>query len=261
MKVSNKVAFLTGGTGGLGAEAARALIREGAKVIITDVNEEAGTALARQIGATFYKHDVTDLNQWQELVARAISEHGRIDILVQFAGIEGDITKDVFHTEPSMWNKVIAINLTGTFYGCRTVVPHMMERGTGSVINISSIVSFMTTAGPAAYGASKAGVQHLTTSVAVAASKGGNRVRVNSVHPGVIKTRMTDNIIAQMAQNLGVDEAAAEAQLMSGCPFQKRGMPVDVANLVLFLASDDSEYVTGSAFQVDGGWHLKDTGA
>lgn len=259
MKLTEKIAFITGGAGGLGAETARLLAQEGAKVIITDLHQEAGAAVAEEIGGAYYQHDVTQFDQWQELVAKVIADYGQIDILVQFAGIEGDFTKDILHTEPVMWNKVLAINLTGTFYGCRTVVPRMMDHGTGSVINISSIASFMATSGPGAYGASKAGVQHLTTSMAVAASKGGQRVRVNSVHPGVIKTRMTDNIIVEMAQALGVDEAAAEAQLMSGVPFLKRGTPMDVAKLVLFLASDDAAYVTGSHYQIDGGWHLKDT--
>lgn len=259
MKLKGRVAFITGGAGGLGAETARHLAREGAVVAITDLDDAAGQALASEIGGHYYRQDVTDFERWQTLVAEVAGTLGGIDILVQCAGIEGDFTKDVLHTEPGMWNKVIAINLTGTFYGCRTVVPHMMERGQGSVINLSSIASFMATSGPGAYGASKAGVQHLTTSVAVAASKDGQRVRVNSVHPGVIKTRMTDNIVAEMAVALNVDEEAAERQLMSGVPFKKRGTPEDVARLILFLASDDSAYVTGSAYQVDGGWHLKDT--
>lgn len=259
MKLTNQIAFITGGSGGLGAEAARLLAKEGATVIVTDLQSEAGEVIASEIGGVFYQHDVTNFEQWQEVVSKVISEYGRIDTLVQFAGIEGDFTKDVLHTEPAMWNKVINVNLTGTFYGCRTVVPRMMERGTGSVINISSIASFMATSGPAAYGASKAAVQHLTASVAIAASKGGGSIRVNSVHPGIIKTRMTDNIVVEIAQAMGVDEVAAETQLMSSVPFKKRGTPKDVANLILFLASEDSKYVTGSHYQVDGGWHLKDT--
>lgn len=259
MKLAGKTAIITGGTGGLGSATAKEFAIQGAKVIITDLDDAVGRILSDELGGEFFQHDVTDFDRWKRIVATVLNEYGKIDILVQCAGIEGDFTKDVLNTEIETWNKVMAINLTGTFLGCRAVVPQMMEAGSGSVINLSSIASFMATSGPGAYGASKAAVQHLTTSVAVAASKGGRRIRVNSVHPGVIKTRMTDNIVSEMAQALGVDEILAEKQLMSGVPFQERGTPQDVAKLILYLASDDSVYVTGSAYQIDGGWHLKDT--
>lgn len=257
MKVKDKVAFITGGTGGLGAEAARLLAHEGATVVVTDLARDAGEQLAAEVNGFFFEHDVTNFQQWQSLADRVVADHGQIDILLQCAGIEGDLTRDVLHTEPENWRKVIEVNLTGTFYGCRTIIPHMRQRGSGSVINISSIASFVATSGAAAYGASKAGVQHLTSSVAVAAAQDGRRVRVNSVHPGVIKTSMTDRIIETIAENMGFDLEAAEAQLMSGALFPKRGTPRDVANLVLFLASEESQYVTGSAFQIDGGLHIK----
>lgn len=256
MRVQNKIAFVTGGAGGIGAECARRLAAEGAKVIITDMDEAAGTAVAREVGGDFHRLDVTDLDAWQRVAAAAIDKHRDIDIFLQCAGIEGDLRQDCLDTHPDVWNKVLAVNLTGTFWGCKTIVPTMLRKGTGSVILLSSISSYMATPALTPYGVSKAGVQHLSRSVAMVGARNGARVRCNSVHPGVIKTRMTDNIILELSQARQITEVEAEVALMSAVPFRARGTPEDVAGLVLYLASDESAYVTGSDFKIDGGWHV-----
>jgi 3(or 17)beta-hydroxysteroid dehydrogenase len=260
MRVEGKVAVVTGGAGGIGAETARVLVREGAKVVIADVVEPAGQALAREIGAKFHKHDVTDEKQWQALVGGVIATHGQIDVLVNAAGIEGDLSKGGFDVPLAEWRRVLAINLDGTFLGCRTCLPKMLARGTGSIVNIASIVSGFATPTALAYGASKAAVAQLTRSFAMHGAANDKRVRCNSVHPGVIKTRMTDNIITEFGKMQNLSPEQSETAIMSVVPFKVRGTPADVANLILFLASDESAYVTGSEFQVDGGWHVINAG-
>lgn len=260
MRVADKIAIVTGGASGIGAECARTLVREGASVVIADISEEAGAALARKLGATYLRHDVTSLDSWRDIVAMVLQQHGRIDILVHCAGIVGNVKQSCLDTTPEEWNRVIQVNLTGTFWGCKAVVPEMLKRGTGSVVLLSSIVSYMATSVATPYGVSKAGVQQLTRSVAIVGAKAGSRVRCNSVHPGSIRSPMTDGIIADLAQAQGLPLADAERALMSGVPFGMRGEPSDVANLVLYLASDEAKYVTGSDFKVDGGWHIVDAG-
>lgn len=141
MRVDGKVAVVTGGSGGIGAETARTLAREGAKVVIADVVEPAGQATAREIGAKFYKLDVTNEQQWQALIGDVVTTHGKIDVLVNAAGIEGDLSKGGLDIPLAEWRRVLAINLDGTFLGCRTCLPKMLARGTGSIVNIASIVS------------------------------------------------------------------------------------------------------------------------
>ncbi|PLP59104.1 hypothetical protein CYK37_11475 [Mesorhizobium loti] len=260
MRVADKIAIVTGGASGIGAQCARTLIREGASVVIADISDEAGAALAREIGAAYARLDVTSLVSWRDMVAAVLQQHGRIDILVHCAGIVGNVKRSCLDTTPEEWNRVIEVNLTGTFWGCKAVVPEMLKQGTGSVVLLSSIVSYMATSVATPYGVSKAGVQQLTRSVAVVGAKDGNRVRCNSVHPGSIRSPMTDGIIADLAQAQGLSLADAEHMLMSGVLFGMRGEPSDVANLVLYLASDEARYVTGSDFKVDGGWHIVDAG-
>lgn len=260
MRVKDKIAIVTGGAGGIGAACARLLALEGATVILTDINELHGQMLASEIGGKYWNHDVTSLQAWGEIVAAVIAEHGRIDIFVHCAGIIGKINEACLDTSPEEWNQVISINLTGTFWGCKSVVPEMLKQGTGSVVLLSSIVSFMATSVATPYGVSKAGVQHLARSVAMAGARNGNHVRCNSVHPGSIVSPMTDRIISDIAQSAGISTQEAEKVLVSDVPFGTRGEPLDVAYLILYLASDEAKYVTGSEFKVDGGWHVIDAG-
>ena len=258
-RVKDKVALITGGAGGLGGATARRMAEEGAHVVLADLADDAGQTLARELGGDFHHLDVTNEAQWAR-VAQAVSQaHGRIDILVNGAGIEGDFVNGSPETTSlEQWRKVLSVNLDGTFLGCKHVLPVMKRSGRGAIVNISSMASFLGTPVNVAYGASKAGVQQLTKSVAVFGSRGGMKIRCNSVHPGVIRTRMLDEIYKQIGQVANVSAEEAEQLSLRQVPFGEVGEPDDVAWLILYLACDESKYVTGSEFMVDGGWHLVD---
>ena len=258
-RVQDKVALITGGAGGLGGATAQMMAREGAKVVIADLADEAGQALAQQIGGDYQPLNVTSEDSWKAAVAAVDRQHGRIDILVNGAGIEGDFVRGSPETTSlEEFHKVLAVNLDGTFLGCKHVLPVMRRAGRGSIVNISSMASFLGTPAATSYGVSKAGVQQLTKTVAVFGSRDGLKIRCNSVHPGVIRTRMLDHIYEQIGQLANVSAAEAELMSLKQVPFGEVGEPDDVAYLITYLASDESKYVTGSEFMVDGGWHLVD---
>ncbi len=258
-RLQGKLALITGGAGGIGEATARMFADEGARVVIADLAEEQGDVLARSIGCHFVPLDVTNEQQWADTVRRIDGQHHGIDVLVNAAGIEGNLEAgSPESTSYADWRQVHAVNLDGTFLGCRAVLPVMKRLGAGSIINISSIVAYFGSPLSVAYGSSKAAVQQLTKSVALHGSRDGKRVRCNSVHPGVIRTRMLRDIYATIARKLGISPAEAEQANLRAVPFGVVGEPLDVAYLNLYLASDESRYVTGSEFQVDGGWHLVD---
>jgi 3(or 17)beta-hydroxysteroid dehydrogenase len=256
-RAAGKVALITGGAGGLGSATARRLAEEGASIVVADLAEEAGEAVAKENGGEFLRLEVTSEDNWRAVVGAVKSKHGRIDVLVNAAGVEGDVINgSIESTSLDEWHKVLGINLDGTFLGCKHVLPVMAQAGRGSIINISSIVSYMSTPSTVAYGASKAAVQQLTKSVAVHGCRDGLKIRCNSVHPGVMQTRMIDSIMDQVGQMLNLTREQAEQGALSKVPFGHIGEPDDVAYLILYLASDESRYVTGSEFMVDGGWHI-----
>ena len=258
-RVQDKVALITGGAGGLGGSTARLMAREGAKVVIADLADDAGKALAAELGGDYQRLDVTSEDQWQSVVSAVTSKHGRIDVLVNGAGIEGDFVRGSPETTSlEQWRKVLSVNLDGTFLGCKHTLPVMRKAGRGSIVNISSMASFLGTPVNVSYGASKAGVQQLTKSVAVFGSRDGLKIRCNSVHPGVIRTRMLDHIFQQIGQLANVASDEAEQLMLRQVPWGEVGEPDDVGYLILYLASDEAKYVTGSEFMVDGGWHLVD---
>lgn len=259
-RFEGKVAIVTGAAGGLGGATAARLVREGATVVMTDVSDDAGQGLADEIGAHFIRHDVGDEDGWAQVAKAALRPTGRIDVLVNAAGIEGDLGHGKLQTSYAEFRRVCSVNLDGTFLGCMAIMPHMMDAGAGAIVNISSIVSFMGTPSALAYGVSKAGVEQLSRSLALIGAEDGKRVRVNSVHPGVIRTRMTDDIIAAFAASAGVGQAEAEAAVNSAVPFKERGEPEDIASMISFLVSDEAGYITGSAFRVDGGWSVTSAG-
>lgn len=246
-RLVGKVAVISGGARGMGASEAQLFLDEGAKVVITDVLDEAGKQTAQRLSpdgsrCMFLHHDVTNENDWSSVVAESIAAFGQIDILINNAGIfeRGSI----LDTQLKDFQRTIDINLTGVFLGMKAVAPHMVQRKTGSIVNISSVAGLAGTPGFVAYGASKWAVRGMTKGVAKELAPFG--VRVNSIHPGIIDTPML-----QTFDEAG--EGVREA-VRTRIPLGYEAEPIHVARLALYLASDDSAYSTGSEFIVDGGW-------
>ncbi|MFC4059292.1 glucose 1-dehydrogenase [Planomonospora corallina] len=239
--LDGKVALVTGGARGMGASHVRLLAAEGAQVVFGDVLAEEGKALAEETGAVFVPQDVTEPGDWERAVATAVETYGRLDVLVNNAGVLkfrriADMTLEEF-------GRVIDVNLKGTWLGVKSVIEPMKAAGGGSIVNISSIEGFIGAAGMSAYSASKFGVRGVTKAAARELAPFG--IRVNSVHPGAINTGMVrDPEIAA--------EVDGEAFLKS-MVIRRFAKPVEVSHVVAFLASDRSSYCTGSEFTVDGG--------
>jgi 3alpha(or 20beta)-hydroxysteroid dehydrogenase len=241
-RLDGKVALISGAARGQGEAEARLFAAEGAKVALADVLDEDGTTVAKDIGdnAMYLHLDVTDELQWQATVDKVIDRFGAIDILVNNAGVF-TITP-LTMTTVEEYRRVIDINQIGVFLGMKAVASHMTARATGSIVNISSVAGLQGSAGTIAYTASKFAVRGMTKVVAKELAPFG--VRVNSVHPGLIDTAMLRQI---------TDVVNDDAALKSRVPIGEFASADDVANLVLFLASDDSSYCTGAEFVVDGG--------
>ena len=234
-RVDDKVALISGGARGMGAADARMLVAEGAKVVIGDILDEQGTALAEELGeAARYVHlDVTSAEDWKFAVDTAVQTFGKLDVLVNNAGIaQAAPLKTVDMTR---WQKVLDVNLTGPMLGIKAVIEPMVAAGGGSIINISSIEGLRGAVWMHSYVASKWGLRGLTKSAALELAP--EKIRVNSVHPGFIRTPMTkhlpDNIVS--------------------APMGRPGTPEEVATFVVFLASDESSFSTGAEYVVDGG--------
>ena len=250
-RVQNKVAIITGAASGLGFAAARMLLEEGAKVILTDVNREVLGSMSERL-SDFSKsqfqaifHDVTQEESWIELINKTENDHGKINILVNSAGIS--LGADVVSTDFDIWKKVHQVNLDSVFLGCKYAVPVMGKYGHGSIINISSISGIVAGWNTAAYNSSKAGVRLLSKSVALFCAKKGFEVRCNSIHPAFVNTPILDPI----KQAFGADEAVAK--LARQIPMNKIGDTDDVSYAILYLASDESKFMTGTEIVLDGG--------
>ena len=249
-RVQDKVAIITGAASGLGFAAARKLLEEGAKVILTDVNREVLDSMSERL-SDFSKsqfqaifHDVTQEESWIELINQTETDLGKINILVNSAGIS--LGADVVSTDFDIWKKVHQVNLDSVFLGCKYAVPVMGKYGHGSIINISSISGIVAGWNTAAYNSSKAGVRLLSKSVALFCAKKGFEVRCNSVHPAFVNTPILDPI----KQAFGADEAVAK--LARQIPMNKIGDTDDVSYAILYLASDESKFMTGTEFVLDG---------
>ncbi len=241
-RLKDKVAVVTGGARGMGAGTSRLFVQEGAKVVIADVLDDDGKKLAQELGdaALFVHHDVTDEASWQNVIAKTGEAFGKIDALVNNAGVL--LFKTLAETEKSDFERVLNVNLIGTFLGTKLVGARMVARGKGSIINISSVDGMKGANGLGAYCASKWGIRGLTR---VAAMEYGHKgVRVNSVHPGGVDTAM-GNPYAEPK-----DEVNKRYTMV---PLQRVGEPHEVAATSLFLASDDSSYLCGAEIAVDGG--------
>ncbi|MCH2510555.1 MAG: glucose 1-dehydrogenase [SAR202 cluster bacterium] len=249
MRLEGKVALISGGARGMGAEEARIFAREGAKVIIGDISEGEGKAVKAQIAeaggqALFVRLDVTEESDWTNAVNQAVSRFGKLDILVNNAGISSRAFTD--DTAIDAWDKIMEVNSKGVFLGTRAAVPKMLEAGGGSIINISSIMGLVGSAGGhPAYNASKGAVRIFSKAMAV--RHGKDDIRVNSVHPG---------FMPPMASGIAYDQEQRRGSLEQ-TPLGREGRIEEVANAVLFLASDEASYITGAELAVDGGFTAK----
>ncbi|MFV0308207.1 MAG: SDR family NAD(P)-dependent oxidoreductase [Desertimonas sp.] len=240
-RLQDKVAIITGGARGQGrAEAAR-FAEEGAKVVITDVLADAGAATAAELGISFVRHDVTSSESWAGVVDATLAAHGRIDVLVNNAGIFERVR--LVDTDEEQYRRTIEVNQFGVFFGLKAVVPTMIAQEAGSIINISSVAGLRSAAGAFAYGASKFAVTGMTRTAAAELAR--HHIRVNSIHPGLIDTAMMDEMRTD-----GRDRVATMA---SRVPLGRVADADEVATLAVFLASDESGYVTGAQLVVDGG--------
>ena len=248
MRVEGKVAFVSGGARGLGSADVCLLSQEGASVVFGDVLEEEGRRLESELRAKgrqvrFVPLDVTEEKQWLRAVASTVEEFGGLDVMVNNAAVGG--AGSIEETTVEGWNRVMAVNVTGVFLGTKVAIPEMRRRGGGSIINISSQMGMVgSEMSNVAYQASKGAVRMFTKAAAIHHAKDG--IRVNSVHPGPILTR-------QMERSLASD-AGQEGYYLDRVPLGRLGRPLDVAHAVLYLASDESAFVTGSEQVVDGGW-------
>jgi NAD(P)-dependent dehydrogenase (short-subunit alcohol dehydrogenase family) len=243
-RVAGKVALVTGGASGMGAAHVRALAREGATVIVTDIAADAGAALAAELRATgasvcSHRLDVADPESWRAVVAEAEAAHDRIDILVNNAGVQ--VRSVGVTVDEREWNLVTSVNQRGVFLGMQAVIPGMVRGGGGSIVNIASVAALVGLPGSLPYQGSKAAVLGLTRGAAVA--YGPDNIRVNAICPGLVVTGMTDSA------GTGAVEAM-KAQI----PLRRDGLADEVSAAVVFLASDESSYITGVALPVDGGY-------
>jgi NAD(P)-dependent dehydrogenase (short-subunit alcohol dehydrogenase family) len=246
MRLEGKVAIISGAASGMGAATAHRFAKEGAKVVIADMLEE-GAQVAADItrangAAEFMRLDVTNEDDWKAVVEATVRTYGKLDILVNNAGLSGSAASDMLDTD--VWDKLMAVNARGVFLGTKHAVLAMKQAGGGSIVNLSSIAgvtgSDRTHMG---YNASKGAVRTLTKSTAV--QFGGDGIRANSVHPGLMPPMRTSGITA---------DPAVRAKMLEGVPLRRAGEVDEVANAVLFLASDEASYITGAELYVDGGY-------
>jgi len=249
-RLSGKIAIVTGAASGLGSAITTLFAQEGATVIATDINETNGRTMVDAIvkdggRAVFIPKDVSLESDWQTLMAFTTEQKAGLDILVNCAGVFTDASIEALTLEK--WRQVMSVNLDGVFLGIKYAVQIMKQSGGGSIINLSSVGGLVGTMDSAPYNASKGGVRLLTKAAAIEFSKAGYdyNIRVNSIHPGVIETPMTAPLI---------NDPQGGAQMLSWTPMGHFGEPLDVAYGALYLASDESKFLTGSELVIDGGW-------
>lgn len=250
-RVAGKVVLVTGAGSGIGRATAKLLADEGATVIVTDINQPGGLETVQQIGgpqpgggARFLPQDTAQETDWKRVIDDILAREGRLDGLVNNAGIAGP-SPSTFETETvEQWQRMLSINVQGVFLGCKHGVPAMRTSGGGSIVNLSSLAAFLGTPNLSAYGASKGAVRQFTKTVAIDCARKGYKVRCNSVHPGVILTPMGEGIMP----NDKVKE-----RVRRSIPIGDFGAPEDIAYGILYLISDESRFVTGSELVIDGG--------
>ncbi|MFD1465298.1 SDR family oxidoreductase [Lapidilactobacillus mulanensis] len=239
-RLTSKVAIITGGASGLGLAYAKLFVAEGAKVVLADVNEKVGQREATNLGknAAFYLLDVTSESNWEDAFQFATAHFGQVNVLVNNAGI-ANLPAEVENFTVAMWNKVLAINLTGTMLGIKYAIQNMKVTG-GSIVNVASAIGQTGFPLASAYSASKAAITKLTKTAALEVTAKNYPININSAHPGWVDT--------------GIIPEELKENILKNIPVKKMGTPEDVAYLVLYLASDEAKYATGSQFVIDGGF-------
>ena len=255
-QVQDKIAIVTGGASGIGAACAETLAREGARVVVSDIDDPLGKDVVARINAAggqaiYLSHDVTDEPRWREVVAETESRYGRLDIMVANAGI-GITVPSIVDMSLADWRRQTAINLDGVFLSVKYCIPAMRRAGGGSIVVMSSVAGLRGSPILAGYCATKGGVRLFAKAVAMECASVGDGIRVNSVHPGIIDTPIWGKLSAGAGggrnEPLDVNEIARH-----GAPLARAGAAQDIANGVLFLASDASSYMTGAEIVIDGG--------
>ena len=253
-RVEGKIAVVTGAAGGLGQAISRRLAENGATVVMTDIDEAAGDLAAAElrkdrVEASFSRHDVSDEASWTQVIDDAVRRHGKIDILVNSAGIFNRVGQPFDAITLEEWRRIMTVNLDGVFLGVRTGVAAMKKTNGGAIVNIASTASYIGTRAGGAYGASKGGVRILTVQAAYSCAKHGYNIRINSISPGYV---WTPAIEAKVIQEFGSREAA-EAAVASRNPLGRIAQPDDVAWAAVYLASDEARMVTAIDLVIDGG--------
>ncbi len=245
-RVADKVVLVTGAGSGIGRATATLLAKEGATVIVTDVNKPSGLETVQQIGgnARFVEQDTSKEADWKRIIDDILAREGKLNGLVNNAGISGPFPA-TFETETvEQWQKILSINVQGVFLGCKHGVPAIRGSGGGSIVNLSSLAAFLGTPDLSAYGASKGAVRQFTKTVAMDCARKGYKVRCNSVHPGIIMTPMGASVLPK-------DKVRERAR--KRIPIGEFGAPEDIAYGILYLISDESRFVTGAELVIDGG--------
>jgi NAD(P)-dependent dehydrogenase (short-subunit alcohol dehydrogenase family) len=247
MRLENKVALITGAASGMGASMARRFAREGARVVVADLLDAEGRAVVAEIvrdnGEAVFQHlDVSSEEEWKSAVEAAVAAYGRLDVLVNDAGLSGSAVADLFDT--AAWDRLMAVNARGVFLGLKFAIPVMQAQGGGAIVNISSISGITGQREVhVGYNASKGAVRTLTKAAAV--QHGADNIRVNSIHPGLMPPMRSSGRTA---------DPEVRARMLRQVPMGRAGRPEEVANAVLFLASDEASYITGAELYVDGGY-------
>lgn len=248
-RVEGKVCVVTGGARGLGLAAVEALLAEGAKVLLTDLDQAEGQKQAERLGADaeFVAQDVTDEASWDKVLDQAISRWGKLDVVVNNAGIA--LIADVEKSDLEGWKRTLDVNLTGVYLGTQAAIARMKD-SQGSIVNIASIEGICGEPEIPAYNATKGGVRIFSRSAAIHCARSGYKIRINNVCPGFADTQLVSGALATMAPS---DAEAFAARQLSRIPMGRFAQPSEIASAILFLASDESSYMTGSDLVVDGG--------
>ncbi len=252
-RLDGKVAFLSGAARGIGGATAKLMAQAGAKVAIGDVLDEPGRKLAKEIDALYVHLDVTSEASWAAAMDATVKNYGKLDVLVNNAGIFNG--KGVEEATLDEWHKLVAVNLTGVVLGTRAALPHLKKSGNAAIVNLASVAGLVGSQLDPLYSLTKGGVTLFTKSTALEFGRKGYKIRVNSIHPGVIDTDMGQQTFAMRAKALGTNDTEATRKVSTAMhPIGRLGLADDIAKGIVFLASDDAAFMTGAGLVVDGGY-------